>query len=233
VHDHPPDFHAYASRLSSEVAASLSAALATQLRGCAGGAAAAARLPTVVRAVVAEGCVQLVAWAAGALAHLAMGPPVPLAGGDTAPAAADSGPQRLERGVVEEVVSGSELLRAAASATLQVGGTVATLRGGGGAAFSQLSGRCAGSGACDSADRGDLQLQYAWPCCLPVAAAPCCAAAAGAVLEVRLAPAAAGVRALRARALLVDGADVLLDARLVLDTARPVVRWGRMTGPHG
>jgi hypothetical protein len=211
--------------------------MAQHLAPASTGAAAATplRLPTLVRTIVLEGCVQLIAWAVGAR------PPRPPYE-EPPPAAADDGGapqpghvQRREQEVLQGLLAGSGLLRAAAAATLQAGATVATLHGAARApSFAPLCGRAAGRGSIGAGGRVgvDLGLLYAWPCCLPTAAS-CgdgAAVAAPTYVELRLAPAsaaaAAGVRWLPARALLSDGAGVLLDAPLVLDTARPVARCG-------
>ncbi|GBF96453.1 hypothetical protein Rsub_09252 [Raphidocelis subcapitata] len=219
VRDHPADFGTYAARLSADVTAALGATLGGQPLQSEHPSAAAAALPVVVRSLVTEGCVQLVAWAAARIAgHRGAAAAAP---GE--PGAADGGGggqlpvRRLERGVLDGVLDGSELLRGARAATLQVGATVASVASAGE--------RAGPSPRHDPHPCLDFEAIYAWPCCL-AAGAPHPAGAPPPAIEVRLAPAraaaAAGLRVLRARALLADGARVLLDAPLLLDTADPV-----------
>ncbi|KIY95416.1 hypothetical protein MNEG_12545 [Monoraphidium neglectum] len=255
VRDNPSDVQAYASRLSNEVSSSLGAA-AAQLPAPASTSAPAAplaagvvaelaspRMPTLVQTVVLQGCAQLVGWAASARQRPARGEPLqPAASASPRPGCA----RLLEHCVIDNVLAGSALLRAAGAATLQTGSTVATLGGAARApSLAPLCARaaCGGVNGCD-----DLPLLYAWPCCLPIIApadtprgGPGGAGGAGGAggggtaaaqppvsVEVWLAPASAaataGVRRLQARALLTSSAGVLLDAPLELDAARPFAR---------
>jgi hypothetical protein len=241
----PQDAQAYASHLSREITSTLGAAMVQQAPSAntsttadpASPAAAAepapSHLPTLVHTVMLEGCVQVAAWAAGAPSRHACGErPMSSAGTPPGPESAQS----FEQGVLESLLAGSSLLRAAGPATLQAGNTVAVVGARAGApSFAPLSMRL----GCDGVAReeggcADLQLLHAWPVCLPISAPSSTLYGGGAptqppiCVEVCFAPArvaaAAGVKWLVAHAVLSDGSRVLLDEPLVLDAACPVAR---------
>lgn len=133
-------------------------------------------------------------------------------------------------GVLDSVLTGSGLPQSSRSSTVMRVGVVtfdAKTSSGAGVPRPIFS-------STEPNDPSGLQLQFAWPCCIAAAApgatrSPDATAPDADVIEVHLSPAhaaaAAGVRQLQVRALIIGSAAVLLDTPLVLDTACPVVRW--------
>lgn len=233
VHDHAPDFAAYATRLSNEFSSVLGTAMAAQqpcTAALSASAAAAAqrvsRLPTVVRSVITEGCVQLVAWVTSAAAQLVRSGRATGRAAAAATCAEAPDPQHSEQDILDSLLDGSELLREARSATVQVGSAFAEISAGSDPAVSPPA------NSTKPDEHPELHPLFAWPCCL-AATTPGATASSGAsgaldVIEVHLSPAraaaAAGVQQLRVRALIVSGSDLLLDVPLVVDTRCPVAR---------
>lgn len=231
VHDHPTNFTSYATRLSDEVTSATARAIAQQaLRPGVQLQQQQRRLPMLVKSIVVEGCVQLVAWAVSAAAQLV---PSARAGrhGDSEQRHA------VEQDIMDAVLSGSPLLHGAASATMQVGGSVAAISANGRDAEPRVAHVVVSPDADDT--QPDLQPLFAWPCCLEVARQDASnsgadsgssrgQAGASAVVEVQLAPAlaaaAAGVRQVSVRVLLTSGTELLSDNPLLLETANPVAR---------